>query len=94
MFAFLKSFGVVVSVSVLRFARRLAFVALTMVLVWVFVVAHSASARADTTISVVAAADVACGQEADASACDADGDRIPDAVEVVVCGSGTCATGR
>lgn len=85
-------------VSVLRFARRLAFVVLGVVLVWVFLVAHGGSAQAATTRhsgSVgLAAGVVACGQQADTASCDADGDNVPDAVEVVVCGSGTCATGR
>ncbi|MFJ4209099.1 LPXTG cell wall anchor domain-containing protein [Paenarthrobacter sp. NPDC089675] len=44
--------------------------------------------------SVPATQHVACSAQKDAASCDADGDAIPDGVEVVVCGSETCATGR
>lgn len=58
-------------------------------LLLLLVTAHSATAAA-----APAARDVACATQKDAASCDADGDAIPDGVEVVVCGSGTCATGR
>ncbi|MGO4534465.1 hypothetical protein [Leifsonia sp. 2MCAF36] len=35
-----------------------------------------------------------CSATSDLSACDADHDTVPDAVERVVCGSATCSTGR
>jgi LPXTG-motif cell wall-anchored protein len=92
--AFLRHFGVVASDSAPRFARRLAAAVLGVLLVWMILLAHGGPARADIATGIAAVTDVACGQQADASACDADGDRIPDAVEVAVCGSGTCATGR
>lgn len=98
------TFGVVVAVSVPALYRRLSeFRRLTAVLLgvlMVFVLGSGSPAQAavathpGSVASVAAAADVACGQQADAASCDADGDNIPDAVEVVVCGSGTCATGR
>jgi LPXTG-motif cell wall-anchored protein len=73
-------------------------VLLGVLVVSMFVLGLGGSAQASTKArpgSVASAAGVvACGQQADASDCDADGDNIPDAVEVVVCGSGTCATGR
>lgn len=79
-------------------------------LLLLLVTAHSATAAAASRISTdvgaatianpsapaaaPAARDVACATQKDAASCDADGDAIPDGVEVVVCGSGTCATGR
>ncbi|MFK0004326.1 LPXTG cell wall anchor domain-containing protein [Paenarthrobacter sp. NPDC090522] len=53
-----------------------------------------AKASMSYAVAVPAAQHVACSGQKDAASCDADGDAIPDGVEVVVCGSGTCATGR
>lgn len=40
------------------------------------------------------AAPVTCAEQVDPSACDSDRDRITDVVEIQVCGTSTCATGR
>ncbi|MGO4652263.1 LPXTG cell wall anchor domain-containing protein [Arthrobacter sp. 2RAF22] len=79
------------------FFRRAVAVLLGVLVACGFVLGIGGPARADTMprpVKVVTAAGTACSQQADASSCDADGDGIPDAVEVVVCGSATCATGR
>lgn len=89
--------GFVVSFSVPGLFRRAGAVVLGVLIALVFVLGIGGPARADTSPrpeKVATVAGAACSQQADASSCDADGDNIPDAVEVVVCGSGTCATGR
>jgi hypothetical protein len=71
--AFLKTFGVVVTVSVPRLTRRLAAVVLALLLLWMLVLAYGGAAHAEVTARNAVVAAVACGQQADAAACDADG---------------------
>ncbi|CAN5278746.1 hypothetical protein BH09ACT1_BH09ACT1_26100 [soil metagenome] len=62
--------------------------ALVVVLAGIVIPVSGASATAPATAAVV------CSERATASLCDADTDRIPDDIELQVCGSATCSTGR
>jgi LPXTG-motif cell wall-anchored protein len=97
-----------VPVSVPGFFRRAAAVVLGVLVACGFVLGIGGPARADTAYPgttrtatthtlprlVPATTAVACSAQADASGCDSDGDGIPDWVELKVCGTATCATGR
>jgi hypothetical protein len=83
------------SIVVIMAVAAVSFVLLTGIGPASAVPSHTTEAMsAEATPAGLSGARSACTEHPDASGCDRDNDRIPDVVEMAVCRTATCATGR